>query len=282
MTFREALARAVARNRSLLCIGLDPDPSRFPAALSRDARGIVAFNRAIIEATADLVCAYKPNLAYYLVYGATGIEALAETRAAIPNDIPAILDAKLGDIASTSEAYARAVFETLGFDAVTVHPYLGGEALAPFLQYRERGVFVLARTSNPGASEFQDLTMGEAADPLFLAVAERARAWNEQYGNVGLVVGATYPVDLALVRQRCPDLPILAPGVGTQGADLEEALRAGLSGANAPLVITVSRSILYASTGSDFARAARTVAQRLRETMQRVQEEVAERHAAGE
>lgn len=271
MTFRERLKWIIAQNNSLLCVGLDPDLEQLPSPLPRTVQGMVAFNQAIVEATADLVCAYKPNLAFYLVHGAAGIEALAATRAAIPPEIPVILDAKLGDIASTSAAYAKAIFETLGFDAVTVHPYLGSEALEPFLRARERGIFVLARTSNPGAGEFQDLPVGEGGDPLFLKVAERARIWNEQFGNVGLVVGATYPVDLAIIRQRCPDLPILAPGVGPQGGDLETVLRAGLAGTTAPLLLTLSRSILYADSGPYFAQVARQVATQIRQTIQQVQ-----------
>ncbi len=270
MSFRQRLERAIARNRSLLCVGLDPDLERFPEGITRDPNGIVAFNRAIVEATADLVCAYKPNLAFYFAHGAAGLEALAATRRAIPADIPVILDAKVGDIASTSAAYARAIFETLGFDAVTVHPYLGGEALEPFFAYRDRGVFVLVRTSNPGAQELQDVPVGDAGEPFYLWLAERVRAWNERFGNLGLVVGATYPVDLALVRQRCPDLPILAPGVGAQGGTLDEAVRAGLSHGNAPLLINVSRTVLYAGSGPDFARAAREAAQQLRNEIERI------------
>ncbi len=280
MTFRERLARAIAKNRSLLCIGLDPDVERFPDGVARDAEGIVAFNRAIVEATVDLVCAYKPNLAFYLAHGAAGIAALAEIRQLVPAHIPVILDAKLGDIVSTSLVYARAVFETLGFDAVTVHPYLGSEALEPFLAARERGVFVLVRTSNPGATELQDVPVGESGDPLYLWLADRVQEWNERFGNVGLVVGATYPVDLALVRQRCPELPILVPGVGAQGGDLEEAVRAGLTEGTGPLIVAVSRSVLYASSGRDFAEAARATAQRLREAIERVRSSLQRRETA--
>lgn len=279
MSFRERLEQAIEKGRSLLCIGLDPDLERFPEGIARDAQGIVAFNRAIVEATADLVCAYKPNLAFYLAHGAAGIAALAETRRSIPPDIPVILDAKLGDIASTSAAYARAVFETLGFDAVTVHPYLGSEALEPFFAYADRGVFVLVRTSNPGAVELQDAPVGEAGEPLFLWLADRVREWNKRFGNLGLVVGATYPVDLALVRQRCPDLPVLAPGVGAQGGDLEETVRAALSEGSGPLLVNVARSVLYASSGPDFAEAAREAARRLRDRIEAVRSEIQKRTA---
>jgi len=281
VTFCERLVQAIEKNRSLLCIGLDPDLERFPEGVARDPEGIVAFNRAIVEATADLVCAYKPNLAFYLAHGAAGIAALAEIRHLVPPDIPVILDAKLGDIASTSAAYARAVFETLGFDAVTVHPYLGSEALEPFLAARERGVFVLIRTSNPGATELQDVPVGESGEPLYLWLADRVREWNERCGNLGLVVGATYPVDLALVRQRCPELPILAPGVGAQGGDLEEAVRAGLAEGTGPLIVAVSRSVLYASSGPDFAEAARATAQRLRDAIELVRSTLQRQETAG-
>ncbi|MCS7051155.1 MAG: orotidine-5'-phosphate decarboxylase [Thermomicrobium sp.] len=281
MTFRERLERAIAEQRSLLCVGLDPDPERFPAGIPRGPEGIVAFNRVIVEATADLVCAYKPNLAFYLAHGAAGIDALAETRRLVPPGIPVILDAKIGDIGSTTAAYARAVFDILGFDAVTVHPYLGSEALQPFLARQDRGVFVLVRTSNPGATEFQDVLVGEAQEPLYLWLADRVREWNDRFGNLGVVVGATYPVDLALIRRRCPALPALVPGIGAQGGDLEEAVRSGLAEGTGPLVVTVSRSVLYASAGPDFGEAARQAASRLRASIEQVRAALDRRGAAG-
>ncbi|MDP9363878.1 MAG: orotidine-5'-phosphate decarboxylase, partial [Chloroflexota bacterium] len=201
--FGGRLAAAAARAGSLVCVGLDPDPARFPAPLrgERDAaRAIVRFNAAIVEATSDLVCAYKPNLGFYAAHGAAGIAALEETRRLIPPDVPAILDCKVGDIGSTAEAYARGYFDRWGFDAVTVSPYLGADSLAPFLARDDRGVFVLCKTSNPGGGDLQDLTVrdGGGERPLHLAVADLAATWaTEAAATVGLVVGATYPAELA-------------------------------------------------------------------------------------
>ncbi len=263
--FFARLNAASQENDSLLCVGLDPDPERM--ALS----DVAAFNRAIIEATADLVCAYKPNLAFYEALGEAGMAALHDTLAAVPPQVPTIGDAKRGDVGHTARAYAQALFDGWGFDAVTVNPYLGGDALAPFLEREERGIFVLCRTSNPGAAELQDLLVvaeGEeaasAARPLFEAVAERARVWNSR-GNVGLVVGATYPQELARVRELCPEMTFLVPGVGAQGGDLEASLRCGLDARGAGVIINVSRQVLYASRERDFAQAARNAAQVLRD-----------------
>lgn len=270
MRFSDRLKAASTQQASLLCVGLDPDPTRIPAHLGQGAAAVVAFNRAIIEATADLVCAYKPNLGFYLQYGPDGLAALIETRRMIPAEIPVILDCKVGDIGHTSEAYARAYFDEWGFDAVTVHPYMGEDSLEAFLRYQDRGVLVLAKTSNPGSGDLQDVTAVEdgVQEPIYLRVAARAAAWQERYGTCGLVVGATYPAQLAEVRQRCPDLPILVPGVGTQGGDLEATLAAGLTPTGDGLVVNVGRSIVYASSGADFAEQARATAMRLRDQMQ--------------
>ena len=259
------------RADSLLCVGLDPHLARVPAHL-RDRRprdAIVRFNGALIEATRDLVCAYKPNLGFYAAYGLEGISALVETRRLIPSEIPVILDCKVGDIGSTAAAYARGYFEEWEFDAVTAHPYLGEDSLAPFLAYRDRGVIVLCKTSNPGGGDLQDLVVRgdpETADePLYLALAERAAGWEARYpASVGLVVGATYPEQLARVRARCPDLPILLPGVGTQEGDLAAAIAAGIDGGGEGLIVTSSRAVIYAGDGTDFAARARTVASNLR------------------
>lgn len=266
MQFLERLNRAIETNDSVLCIGLDPDLQRFPEPLPREPSAILTFNQAIIEATADLVCAYKPNLAFYLIHDETGLRALLETRRMIPPEIPVILDAKVGDIPSTSAAYAEAFFERWGFDAVTVHPYVGEDGLAPLLRAPGRGVFVLAKTSNPGAGEFQDLLIGSkrGTEPLYLQVARHVARWNERYGSCGLVVGATYPAALASVRSWYPDLPLLVPGVGAQAGDLEAAVRGVLGRAGAPILVNASRSVIYASHGPDFAEAARSAAAALR------------------
>ena len=264
MSFVDKLWTTSRRNRSLLCVGLDPDPSLMPLA------DIFEFNRCIIDATADVVCAYKPNMAFYEAAGLDGLKALLRTVEYVPDGIPVISDAKRGDIGNTARAYARSVFEGFGFDAVTVNPYLGKDALDPFFEYADRGVFVLCRTSNPGARDFQDLPvrLGEDEMPLYQAVALRAREWNTR-GNVGLVVGATYPDEIARVRALCPDMPFLVPGVGAQGGDLEAAVRAGLDVRGRGVIVNVSRQVLYASKGPDFADAARLAAEKARDDINR-------------
>lgn len=275
-----ARARAVAaRNKSLVCVGLDPNIERFPATLralaEHDPAGaIVAFNRAIIEATADLVCAYKPNLAFYLAHGPAGVEALARTRALIPREIPAILDAKVNDMASTATAYATAYFGTFDFDAVTLSPYLGADSLAPFLAYRGRGIFILCRTSNPSAGELQDLAVargpgaGGDTEPFYQAVARQVGAWEEGFavsGACGVVAGATYPREIAAIRAILPAAPFLIPGVGEQGGDVAAAVRAGLDADGYGVLLNAGRSITYASSGDDFAAAARGATLALRD-----------------
>ena len=269
--FDRRLAMATARTGSLVCVGLDPDLERLPPAVraGRDAAGaIVAFNAAIIAATRDLVCAYKPNLGFYAAHGVAGIAALLETRRLIPPETPVILDCKVNDIGSTAEAYARGYLDGWGFDAVTANPYLGADSLAPFLSRVGRGVFVLCKTSNPGGSDLQDLPVRDAgkAQPLHLAVADRAAAWAAAAAaTVGLVVGATYPAELAAVRARCPELPILLPGVGAQAGDLAAAIRAGVDARGGGLIVTSSRAILYAGSGDDFAKRAREATLALRD-----------------
>ncbi|GIV97632.1 MAG: orotidine 5'-phosphate decarboxylase [Herpetosiphonaceae bacterium] len=269
MSFLEMLVAASRRNRSLLCIGLDPLASLLPSGIEPTAEGLLAFNRAIIEATADLVCAYKPNSAFYEALGAQGIELLRATIAAVPPDIPVILDAKRGDIASTSSQYAQAVFDVLGAHAVTINPYLGGDSIEPFTRDPQRGCFILCRTSNPGGSEVQELALADGR-PLYLHIAQLvAERWNSA-GNCGLVVGATYPRELAEVRRLCPSLPILVPGIGAQGGSLQEAVRAAVDARGELAIINVSRAILYASRGSDFASASRAEAQRLRMAIEQI------------
>jgi len=258
MNFLEKLLRAARSNRSLLCIGLDPDPELMPKV------DVFQFNRAIIDATSDLVCAYKPNLAFYEALGIEGLKALERTVAYIPKGIPIIGDAKRGDIGSTARAYARALFETLGFDAATVNPYLGYDSLEPFMEYKGKGVFILCRTSNVGSADFQALPVSQTGTPLFEIVAQRAREWN-LYGNLGLVVGATYPEELRRVRQICPEMPLLIPGIGAQGGDLASAVRYGVDAKGEKAIISSSRQIIYASRGEDFAAAAREAALNLRD-----------------
>lgn len=261
--FFEKLRRASETNDSLLCVGLDPDPDLLPVA------DVATFCCAIVEATADLVCAYKPNLAFFEALGEEGAVALRRALAVVPEGVPVIADAKRGDIPSTARAYARALFDVWGFDAATVNPYLGGDSLAPFLERADKGVFVLCRTSNPGAADLQELPVGAEGRPLYLLVAELARRWNEG-GNVGLVVGATYPEELLQVRRLCPEMAILVPGVGAQGGDLAQAVQAAADRRGGGFIINVSRRIIYASRGSDFARAARRVARELRDEINRL------------
>ena len=277
--FGAKLRAAAERAGSLACVGLDPDLSRFPAHLRGldPGEAIVRFNAAIVEATADLVCAYKPNLGFYVEHGPAGIEALLETRKLIPAHVPVILDCKVGDMASTSSAYARGYLGTWGFDAITANPYQGEDALAPFFAYEGRGVFVLCKTSNPGSGDLQDLPVGGTAgadgspEPLYLSLAERAAAWDDRHpAAVGLVVGATYPEQLAAIRARGPDLPILLPGVGAQGGDLERSVRAGVDAAGGNLLVSSSRGVIYAGAGHGFAERAREAALALRDAIDAV------------
>ncbi len=270
MSFLNKLASASKRNASLLCVGLDPDPDLM------GERDIFLFNKAIIDATSDLVCAYKPNSAFYEAMGIQGLEALIKTRDYIPAHIPVILDAKRGDIGNTSLFYARAVFDTYGFDAVTVSPLLGRDSLEPFMGYRDKGVFILCRTSNPGASDFQDLNSSHGSElvrPLYQVIAQKAVEWNG-YGNLALVVGATYPGELRIVREICPDMTILVPGVGPQGGDLEAALGAGLDRNKAGLIINSSRGVIYASRSEDYPEAAHKAAQTLRDNINSVVDKI--------
>lgn len=265
--FVSKLLAAARGQQTLLCVGLDTDIAAMPEHLAGERDAVFAFNQAIVDATADLVCAYKPNLAFYEALGAAGMDALQRTIEYVPQHIPIIADAKRGDIGSSSQAYAKALFTVAGFDACTASPFLGHDAVAPFLAYHECGVFFLCRTSNPGGADFQDLTVVDSSAPggtrpLFEVVAQRVRAWNE-HGNCGLVVGATVPAELQRVRAIAPDLPLLIPGVGTQGGDLAAAVRYGVDSHGELAIINSSRQVLYASRGRDFAAAARAVARRL-------------------
>ena len=225
MTFREKLEAAWEQSNSLLCVGLDPEPSLMPDGFGAD--DVAAFNRAIIEATSDLVCAYKPNVAFYEALGPEkGYAALRETLAAMPPHVIKLADAKRGDVEHTARAYVRALFDDLGFDASTVSPYLGADSVEPWIERPEHGAFVLARTSNPGAPDLQDVvaqTEGGSL-PLYEIVARRARSW-DRHGNVGLVAGATYPDEMRRLRELCPEMPFLVPGIGAQAGSLEEAVQ---------------------------------------------------------
>jgi orotidine-5'-phosphate decarboxylase len=229
--FPETVARAVERSDSLVCVGLDPDLSRFPDAIRAErsaGAAIIEFNKQVIAATADYASAYKPNLAFYVQYGIEGFEALLETRALIPDGIPAILDCKIGDISTTMEPFARAYLDEAGFDAITVNPYLGSEGLAPAFAREGKGVFVLCKTSNPGSGEIQNLDLASGR-PLFAEIAAKVVQWDRSSAaSLGLVVGATYPAEMMVVRETAPKLVILVPGVGSQAGDLAAAVDAGI------------------------------------------------------
>ncbi|MEO8306443.1 MAG: orotidine-5'-phosphate decarboxylase [Pseudomonadota bacterium] len=266
--FLARLYAAARRNDSLVCVGLDPEPERLPPALRGAADAIFQFNRQIIDATATWACCYKPQFAHYAAIGAED-QLLATIRYIHENhpDLPVILDSKRGDIGSTAAKYAQESFERYGADAATVNPYLGFDSVEPYLKWRDRGVIVLCRTSNPGARDFQDLESG--GKRLYRHVAERvARDWNGA-GNCMLVIGATYPQELAEIRSVVGDLPFLVPGVGAQGGDVAAAVRAGMTADGLGMVLNSSRGILYASGGEDFAAAAGVATRALRDEINR-------------
>jgi orotidine-5'-phosphate decarboxylase len=264
VSFVRQLAESWRRNDSLVCVGLDPELERFPPQLAESASPIFEFAKAIIDATADLVCAYKPQFAHYAACEAEGeLERVIEYIHRRCPGIPVILDAKRGDVGSTAEKYAIEAFERYGADAVTVNPYLGGDSLEPFLKYADRGVIVLCRTSNPGARDLQDLAIG--GRKLYEVIAHlAAERWNSR-GNVALVMGATYPRELGEVRAIVGDMPLLVPGIGAQGGDVAQVVANGRTADGTGLIVSSSRAILYASQGEDFARAARNATERLRE-----------------
>lgn len=259
MDFNTKLANLILANNSLLCVGLDPDTDKLPTTLGASPDPIFDFNQAIIDATADLVCAYKPNSAFYEALGVVGVQSLKNTVDYIKHkypQIPIILDYKRGDIGNTNNKYAQFAFEFLGVDAVTIQPYQGQEVVQVYLDYKDKGVFILCRTSNEGAGEFQDLDVGDKK--LYEVVATNvANRWNAN-GNCGLVVGATNPEELWNVRNIVGDvMPILVPGIGAQGGDLEATIKAGKNSTGSGMIINSARDILYASPAEDFADAAR-------------------------
>ncbi len=262
MTFQEKLTAAWSKSRSLVCVGLDPEIKRFPERLLSRPDAIFAFNKAIIDATHDIVCAYKPQFAHYAAVAAE--DQLAATidylHDRYPN-VPVILDAKRGDVGSTAEFYAVEAFERYRADAVTVNPYLGGDSIAPFTKYADKGTILLCRTSNPGGADLQEQLIDGA--PLYLHVARKAATlWNGNK-NLSLVVGATVPKVIADVRKAVGDMPLLVPGVGAQGGDMKATVAVGRDSNGAGLVINASRSVLYASNGDDFAHAARGVVEQM-------------------
>jgi orotidine-5'-phosphate decarboxylase len=260
----DVLRRAWAVSGSLLCVGLDPDPRRMPSPLDGQPDAVYRFCTAIVDATADLTCAFKPQIAYFAAQGAEDdLERVCQYIRDRHPDHLLVLDAKRGDIGPTAEQYAREAFGRYGAHMVTVNPYLGTDSVLPYFAHEDHGVFVLCRTSNPGGDEFQGLLVG--GEPLYRHVARKvATEWSRR-GPCGLVVGATHPVELAEVRAIAPDLPLLVPGIGAQGGDIAATVRAGAAGDGLGLVVNSSRAILYASSGDDFAEAARAEAQRTRD-----------------
>lgn len=265
VSFQEKVDARIASANTLVCVGLDPVQDKLPAGFDRSVDSVVSFCKEIVAATQDHAAAFKPNLAFFLALGTDGLTALQQVRDEIPQEIPVILDGKLNDMGETSRAYAKAVFEIMGFDALTVAPYLGEDALEPYLSQAGKGIIVLCKTSNPGSGDLQDLAL-ESGLPLYMHVANRCREWESAYpSNVGLVVGATYPEQLAAVRERCPDQIILLPGLGAQGGDAAASVRAGVSSNGGGLLCSASRSIMYADSSDGFAEAAHTAARNLRD-----------------
>jgi len=246
-----------------VCVGLDPEIDTLPPGFERDPDDVLRFVTAIIEATAEFAAAYKPNSAFYEVQGPAGMEVLQASIAAVPDGVPVILDAKRGDVDYTAERYARAAFDVLGAAAVTVNPYLGRDSVEPFMAYSDRGVLLVCRTSNLGARDIEDLDAG--GEPLYLQVARRAHEWDN--GTLGLVTGATWPDELATIRQVCPDMPLLIPGVGAQSGDVEASARAASAG-DGLFVMSASRSIMYAAIDANFQHAAADAARDLRDQIE--------------
>jgi orotidine-5'-phosphate decarboxylase len=268
MNFLDKLLAVSRQQNSLLCVGLDPEGEHLPSRLRNMpvTRAVAYFCQAVIEATAPYVCAFKPNLAFFEVLGPEGMNVFQNVLKAIPMHIPIIVDAKRGDLGNTARNYAAAMFDVYGCDAVTVNPYLGYDSVAPFLVYEEKAIFFICRTSNPSASDFQDLLVSEEYGekrPLYEVVAQRVQLWN-RFGNCGLVVGATYPRELNAIRSICPDMPLLIPGVGAQGGNLEASVLAGVDESGEKALISVSRAILYASEGDNYAVSAANEARKLR------------------
>jgi orotidine-5'-phosphate decarboxylase len=267
MTFLELLKHATERQRSVLCVGLDPEPAKFPVHLSGKSDTIYEFCARIVDATSDLVCAFKPQIAYFAAHRAEAQleQLIAHIRRVAPT-IPVILDAKRGDIGSTAEQYAIEAFERFGADAVTLSPFMGFDSIEPYVKRHGKGAFLLCRTSNPGGDDLQTRRLADIAGQprLFEHLAYLAQGpWNLN-GQLGLVVGATYPDEIARVREIAPSLPLLIPGVGAQGGDAAATLKAGLRKQDeqiiGPIIVNSSRAILYASQGEDFAQAARNAA----------------------
>lgn len=268
MTFQQKLNKITKRNNSLLCVGLDPELEKMPKHILKRDDPIFEFNKTIIDTTHDLVCAYKPNIAFYEAYGIDGLKSLKKIIEYIQknySNVPIILDAKRADIGNTAKMYAKAIFEYWKADATTVYPYLGLDSLIPFLQYKEKLTILLIRTSNPDAKTFQDLKTN--GDPLYMQIAKTVKKWS--YKNIGIFAGATYPKELADIRKIFPNTPILTAGIGAQNAEAKKAVRAGVDKNGNNLICNNSRAIIYASSDKNFAKIARLKAEEMQETINR-------------
>jgi len=266
VTFSARLKETIRERGSYVCVGLDTDSARIPDFIRGTVyERIVRFNREIIEATAAYASAYKLNSAFYEAAGPDGFRALCETIRCVPDGALSIVDAKRGDIGNTAAQYARAVFDLQGADAVTLNPYMGFDSIEPFLAYEGKGCFVLCLTSNRGADDFQKLEMRDG-EPLYREIARAVVRWNTR-GNLGIVAGATRAAELAAVREIAPEAPLLIPGIGTQGGDLEKTVAAGIGRERAPALVNSSRGIIYCSAGRDFAEAAGGACKRLRDAI---------------
>lgn len=264
-SFKTRLTAREQEANSLLCVGLDPVIAKLPAGIAASADGAADFCIEIVRATEDLVSSYKPNLAFYMALGEHGLRALRRIREAIPAHIPMVLDCKVNDLGDTAQAWASMAFDYLEVDAIVVAPYMGEDALAPYFERKGKGVIVLVKTSNPGSGDLQDLRLANETS-LYMHVAERCHEWESTYpADIGMVVGATYPEQLEAVRATCPNQVILLPGLGAQGGDVASSVNAGVDAAGGSLLCSSSRGILYASSGTDFATAAREQAQLLRD-----------------
>ncbi|MBI5614509.1 orotidine-5'-phosphate decarboxylase [Candidatus Gottesmanbacteria bacterium] len=274
MNFQQKLDVIVGKNNSLVCVGLDSDISKIPEHKRSEINPQFTFNKAIVDVTHDLVCAYKPNTAFYESRGSEGIQELKMTCDYLHEkyaEIPIILDAKRADIGSTNEGYVDFAFDWLGVDAITLHPYLGKEALKPFLDRKDKGCIILCRTSNSGAGEFQDLLVDE--EPLYQRVAKKVvNEWNAN-NNCMLVVGATYPEELAAVRKIAGDMTFLVPGIGAQSGDVEKTVKAGLNSKKSGMIINSSRGIIFASSGDDFAKKSKEETKKLKNATNKYRKE---------
>lgn len=268
MNFREKLLDIIHKNNSLLCVGLDVDKNKLPNFLfETEKRPYLVFNKSLIDNTKDLVCAYKLNMAFYEVLGKNDSSLLQKTMEYIPKDVFVILDGKRNDIGNSARKYAEALFESFNADAVTVNPYLGRDSIMPFLEYKDKCSFILCRTSNPSAIDFQDVLVSKI--PLYQMIASKIKEWNV-YGNCGAVVGATYPNELKTIRNILDgDIPILIPGVGKQGGGVEQAVKNGTNSRGEMALINSSRGIIYAGSSENFAEKARNAAESLRNEINR-------------